>query len=173
MGWSAAFSAMRTKRDKKKSTVLKKVHALKNNTSCDDTEYVHYLSPTESGRLHDKKVADEYPLHLPVGSVLRQDLGFVGHYPPGVVVEMPHKKPPKRELTFLQKLYNPMLGRLRVVIEHTHSGIKRLRIVKDKLRVKGDWFRDTVMVVAYGLHNFCVRSPHRAYLVHERANLTK
>jgi len=53
--------------------------------------------------VHDKKIADEYPLHLPAGSVLRQDLGFLGHYPPGVVVEMPHKKPPKQELTFSQK----------------------------------------------------------------------
>ena len=47
---------------------------------CDDTQYLHYLSPTEeSGRMHDKKVADEYPLHLPAGSVLRQDLGLPGH----------------------------------------------------------------------------------------------
>lgn len=142
----------------------KKVHALKNNTLSDDTQYVLYLSPTESGRLHDKKLADEYPLHLPVGSVLRQDLGFLGHRPPGVVVEMPHKKPPKGELTFSQKLYNQMLSRLRVVIEHVHSGIKRLRMVQDKVRVRGDWFRDTVMVVACGLHNLRVVSPHRAYL---------
>ena len=72
---------------------------------CDDTQYLHYLSPTESGRVHDKKVADEYPLHLPTGSVLRQDLGLLGHRPPGVRVEMPHKKPPKGELTFAQLLY--------------------------------------------------------------------
>ncbi len=142
----------------------KKVHAVKNNTLSDDTQYVLYLSPTESGRLHDKKLADEYPLHLLVGSVLRQDLGFVGHHPAGVVVEMPHKKPPKGELTFSQKLYNQMLSPLRVVIEHAHSGIKRLRIVQDKVRVRGDWFRDTVMVVACGLHNLRVVSPHRAYL---------
>ena len=71
---------------------------------CDDTQYLHYLSPTESGRVHDKKVADEYPL-LPAGSVLRQDLGLLGHRPPGVRVEMPHKKPPKDELTFAQLLY--------------------------------------------------------------------
>jgi hypothetical protein len=43
-------------------------------------------------------------------------------------------------------------------------------MVRDKLRVRGDWFRDTVMVVACGLHNLRVRSPHRAYLAHERAN---
>ena len=69
---------------------------------CDDTQYLYYFSPTESGRMHDKKIADDYPLCLPAGSVLRQDLGFLGHSPPGVVVEMPQKKPPKQELTFSQ-----------------------------------------------------------------------
>ena len=138
---------------------------------CDDTQYLHYLSPTELGRMHDKKVADEYPLHLPAGSVLRQDVGFLGHRPPGVLVEMPYKKPPKGELTFSQQLYNQLLSPLRVVIEHVHRGINRLRMVRDKLRVRGDWFRDTVMVVACGLHNLRVRSPHRAYLARERVNL--
>ena len=114
-------------------------------------------------------MADDYPLHLPPGSVLRQDLGFLGHRPPGVLVEMPHKKPPKGELTFSQLLYNQMLSPLRVVIEHVHSGIKRLCMVRDKVRVRGDWFRDTVMVVACGLHNLRVCSPHRAYLAHARA----
>jgi len=38
-------------------------------------------------------MADEYPLLLPVGSVLRQNLGLLGHAPAGVLVEMPHKKP--------------------------------------------------------------------------------
>ena len=52
-----------------------------------------------------------------------------------------------------------------------NCGIKRLRMVRDKVRVRGDWFRDTVMVVACGLHNLRVRSPYRAYLAHERANL--
>ena len=88
--------------------------------------------------MHDKKVADDYPLCLPAGSVLRQDLGFLGHRPAGVLVEMPHKKPSQGELTFLQLLYNQMLSALRVVIEHVHSGIKRLRMVGDKLRLRGD-----------------------------------
>lgn len=126
--------------------------------------------PTESGRQHDKKIADEYPLHLPAGSVLRQDLGLLGHRPAGVVVEMPHKKPPKRELTFSQKLYNQLLSPLRVVIEHVHSGIKRLRMVKDPLRIRSEWFRDTVMLMACGLHNLRVGSPHQAYLAHKHAN---
>ena len=49
-----------------------------------------------------------------------------------------------------------------MVIEHVRSGIKRLRMVQDKGRVRGDWFHDTVMVVACGLHNLRVRSPHQA-----------
>lgn len=132
-------------------------------TLCDLTQYLHYLSPTEGGRQHDKKLADEYALHLPAGSVLRQDLGLLGHAPAGVVVEMPHKKPPKRELTFSQRLYNQLLNPLRVVIEHAHSGVKRLRMAADTLRLRGEWRRDTVMVVACGLHNLRVRSPQRAY----------
>ena len=55
-------------------------------TLCDDTQYVHSLSATEAGRLHDKKLADEYALHLPAGSVLRQDLRLLGHAPAGVLV---------------------------------------------------------------------------------------
>ena len=141
-------------------------------TLCDTTQYVHYLSPTEGGRQHDKRLADDYALHLPAGCVLRQDLGLLGHAPAGVVVEMPHKKPPKRELTFSQQLYNQLLGPLRVVIEHAHSGIKRLRMVADTVRLRGEWRRDTVMVVACGLHNLRVRSPLRAYLAPEPAKFS-
>lgn len=141
-------------------------------TLCDATQYVHYLSPTEGGRQHDKRLADEYALHLPAGSVLRQDLGLLGHAPVGVVVEMPHKKPPKRELTFSQQLYNQLLSPLRVVIEHAHSGIKRLRMVGDTLRLRGEPVRDLVMVVACGLHNLRVRSPHRAYLAQASVKLS-
>ncbi len=132
-------------------------------TLCDSTQYIYFLSPTEGGRQHDKRLADEYALQVPAGSVLRQDLGLLGHAPAGVVVEMPHKKPPKRELSFSQKLYNHLLSPLRVVIEHAHRGIKRLRMVGDTVRLRGEVVRDTVMVVACGLHNLRVRSPHRAY----------
>ncbi len=124
---------------------------------------MHYLSPTEGGRVHDKKMADEYPLALPPGSVLRQDLGLLGHAPAGVVVERPHKKPPKGELSFAQRLYNQLLSPLRVVIEHAHSGIKRLHMAAGTLRLRGEWRRDPVMLAACALHNLRVRSPLRAY----------
>jgi len=99
--------------------------------------------------------------------VLRQDLGLPGHSPAGAVVE----EPPKRELTFAQRLYNHLISPLRVVIEHAHSGIKRPRMAADTLRLREEWRRDTVMVVACGLHNLRVSSAWRAYLAPAPAKL--
>jgi len=140
----------------------KKGHRLKNNLLCDQMRLVLYLSPTEPGSTHEKAIADLYPIELPDGSVLRQDLGFLGHRPQGVSIEQPFKKPKGGELTFTQKLYNQMLASTRVVVEHTNSGVKRLRIIKDTLRIHGSDFRDGVMLAACALHNF--RTFFRAWL---------
>ena len=59
-----------------------------------------------------------------------------------------------------------------MVIEHAHSGIKRLRMVADTLGLRGEWVRDTVMVVARGLHNLRVSSSHRANLTHPPVSLS-
>jgi len=47
-----------------------------------------------------------------------------------------------------------MLASTRVVIEHSNSGIKRLKMIKDTIKVHNTEFRDTIMVVACALHNF-------------------
>lgn len=113
--------------------------------------------------MHDKKIADEYPMLLPKGSILRQDTGFIGHNPVDIIVEIPFKKPRKKELSFSQLLYNQMLSPLRVVIEHVNSGIKRLRMLKDTIRLKETMKRDMVIAVACALHNFRTLSPSRNY----------
>ena len=168
MAWSAVFCETQITKPRKRSRVKKKGHRIKNNVLCDDCQRIHYLSPTELGATHDKKIADEYPLLLPKGAVVRQDLGFLGHAPAGVLVEMPHKKPRNKALSFSELLYNQMLSSLRVVIEHVNSGIKRLRMLKDPIRLHNEWFRDTVLVVGCGLHNLRVASSQRAYGSHER-----
>ena len=121
------------------------------------------MSPTENGSVHDKTIANEYPLILPNESVLKQDLGFVGHYPKGAIVEIPFKKPQKSELTFGQKIYNKIFSATRVVIEHANSGVKRLRMIKDTVRIHSTVFRDNLIAVACALHNFRVKSTLRLY----------
>lgn len=138
-------------------------HKVKNLLLCDDEQYVHYLSPTFTGSSHDKAIANEFPIVLPIGSVLRQDAGFIGHIPENVIIEQPFKKPRNGELTFSQKLFNKMLAATRVVVEHANSGIKRLKMLKDIIRIHSTEIRDIVMAIGCALHNFRVKSPYRKY----------
>jgi hypothetical protein len=140
-------------------------HRLKNLTICDVYQRIWYLSPTENGSVHDKTIADLYPLELPEKSTLKQDLGFVGHNPLGVTIEQPFKKPKNKELSFSEKIYNTIFSATRIVVEHANSGLKRIRMMKDVLRVRNTELRDSIRVIATGLHNLRVRAidPMRLY----------
>ena len=131
-------------------------HRLKNLTLCIASQHIYFLSSTESGSMHDKAIADLDPLDLPTQSVLKQDLGFLGHAPAGVTIEIPFKKSKNRELTFSQKLYNQLFSATRVIVEHANSGLKRVRMLKDVCRVHDAVVGDRIRVVACGLHNLRV-----------------
>ena len=67
---------------------------------------------------------------------------------------MPTKKPKGKELTQEQKQENKEISSLRILVEHAIGGVKRCRIVKERLRCTKFGFEDTVMLIACGLHNF-------------------
>jgi hypothetical protein len=128
-------------------------HAVKNTLLTDQQGWVHYLSQSVEGHCHDKKMLDEEALDLPQDSILFQDLGYLGHQPEGVVIAMPERKPRQKPFSHLQKATNQLISSFRVALEHAICGVKRLRIVKDTLRLKGYAVRDQVMLLACGLHN--------------------
>ncbi len=132
----------------------RKQHTVKNiliiNLHCK----VILLTPTCEGKKHDKKAADEASYTLPEGSTLGQDTGFQGFSLTGVTMLQPKKKPRGRELTLEEKETNRLISRIRVRIEHAIGGIKRYRLVKDKIRNWKQGFRDKVMETCCGLHNF-------------------
>ena len=137
---------------------------MKNVLLGDQACQVAFLSDTYEGSRHDKPIADQTPDPLPKGSELMQDLGFVGFTLEGVDITMPHKKPRGGELTAEQKAENQQIAHRRVRIEHIIYSIKRLRIVKDTIRLWKDSARDMVMEVCVGLHNFRLRlNPWPAY----------
>jgi hypothetical protein len=127
---------------------------VKNNVLCSKQKRILWLSQTVDGSIHDKKIADEQAIHFPAGITLWQDAGFLGHNPPNVTVKMPTKKPRGRELTQAQKRENRTISSFRILVEHAIGGVKRCRIVKDRLRSTKFGFEDTVMVIACGLNNF-------------------
>ena len=52
---------------------------------------VVYLSPTEIGNKHDKKIADENAIAYPAGATLGKDTGFQGYDPKGILTFQPKK----------------------------------------------------------------------------------
>ncbi len=119
-----------------------------------ETRLIVYLSKSVEGKKHDKRIADEEAIAYPDGVILQQDTGFQGFAPCGVIIKQPKKKPRGGELTAAEKQTNREVSRVRVVIEHLISGAKRLRIVKEELRLKVENISDEVMEIACGTHNF-------------------
>lgn len=127
-----------------------------------ETRQIIYLSKTVEGKKHDKKLADEEVIEYPEGMLLQQDTGFQGYAPKGVIILQPKKKPRGGELTEEEKEMNRSLSSIRVIIEHLISGAKRLRIVKEELRLKVENISDDLMEIACGTHNFrdLMRKPY-------------
>lgn len=134
-------------------------HTYKNLLLSDQQNRIRYLSPTVAGSMHDKALADEMELEFLPQQSLLLDLGFVGYHPEGGQPILPVKKPQHGELSDFDKLYNRLLAHIRVKVEHVMAGVKRIRIVKDKIRLQAENLRDQVMLIACGLHN--LRINHR------------
>ena len=132
----------------------KKQHTMKNNLMIAADSKVVLLTPTCEGRIHDKRIAETVGYSPPRGSILYQDSGFQGFTCPDVKIIQPKKKPKGRRLTVEEKAKNREISSIRIRVEHAIAGIKRCRIVKEKLRNYKKGFADLVMETCCGLHNF-------------------
>lgn len=133
----------------------KKLHTMKNLAISDEKGYVLYVSDSYQGSTHDKTIWDEIQFDFGELNVL-VDLGFLGAEKDQPNVIIPYKKPRKSEITPLQKKINKAIGSVRVRIEHAFSGVKRLKITRNKIRLKSYNIRDQVFKIAVALHNLRV-----------------
>ena len=87
---------------------------------------------------------------------VRLDLGFFGFEKDYACQQLylPHKKPKKQELTLEQKAENKLLAGERVVVEHSIAGLKRYRILSDRLRMQDLNLYNQVLGICAGLWNF-------------------
>ena len=75
----------------------KKAHTDKNRVLVNGhSQKVVDLSPTQPGKKHDKKLADEAAIVYPPGATLGKETGFQGYAPPGVLAWQPKKSPKVR-----------------------------------------------------------------------------
>ena len=96
---------------------------------------VVFLTPSLR-RSNTRQIADRAGYSPPRGSILYQDSGFQGFTCPDVQIIQPKKKPKGRHLTDEEKAKNREISSIRIRVEHAIGGIKRYRIVKEKLRKK-------------------------------------
>jgi hypothetical protein len=127
---------------------------LKNLLVIDEICHICFRSATYEGKAYDKSLAELAGYTMPRGSHLYQDLGFQGFKLDRVEIVQPKKKLRGGELTSPEKAHNRFISSIRIRIEHAIGGVKRYRMVKDKIRLLKDGIRDTIMETCCGLHNF-------------------
>lgn len=135
----------------------KHLHTLKNTIISQSDNRVVYLGDSYEGSYHDKTMLEEAGIPWFEEQNILMDLGYQGYQAGEAQVWLPVKKPKNGQLTEQDKAYNQWLASLRVQVEHDIGGIKRINIVSQKIRIRGDQKRDMVMEIACGLHNLRVK----------------
>jgi hypothetical protein len=87
---------------------------------------------------------------------IKVDLGYVGivkNYPCKSIA-IPHKKTKNNPLTDIQKNENKHMASVRIKVEHSIAGMKRYRILSDRLRTHLIDLYDDILALCAGLWNF-------------------
>lgn len=145
-----------TKKQRKLYSGKKKNHTRKNIVACDHGRKILFLSPTKSGRRHDKKLLDksEFIDNISPDTCIWGDTGFKGIQDKHANTLIPHKRSKSNKLTESQKSENIIISSFRVVVEHAIGGIKRYGAARDIYRNKIDNLDDKFHLLSAGLWNF-------------------
>ena len=76
------------------------------------------------------------------------DLGYYGLEQDGFKLLMPIKKKKNFPLFKVEKKYNKMIEKIRVVIEHINSQLKRFRILSERYRNRRKRFGLSINLIA-------------------------
>lgn len=113
---------------------------MKNDLLCTANKRILWLSKTYDGCVHNRKIVDEQPLSLPLGTTLWQDTGFLDHKPKNAIIKMPTKKPKDRVLTENQKAENKKISSFRIPVEHAIGGGQKMLYCQRVIHMSQVWF---------------------------------
>ena len=122
-------------------------------------KFIKYLSPVYIGTSHDFSILKtEFPPSKGWFEKfdIKVDLGYLGFAKEYACksLSIPHKKAKKTPLTEQQKGENKRMSAERVCVENSFAGLKRFRLLSDRLRLHRFDFYDIVFGVCAGLWNF-------------------
>ncbi len=137
----------------------KKAHTSKGIVISLKNRWIGFLSHFYPGKHHDysllKKIFTPDKQWLEKFTV-RLDLGFLGFDKVYRYKKyfLPLKKPKGQDLTEAQRAINKAQAGERIVVEHAIGGLKRYRMLSDRLRMHDLERYDDVLGVCAGLWNF-------------------
>ena len=134
----------KSKAQRKLYSGKKKAHTRKNSLMSDENRRILLMTPTRSGRRHDKRLADKnlLPTVIPKPVTLWADTGFQGWQDQHPNVILPTRATKNHPLTQAQKNENRLVSAFRVVVEHAIGGYKRFRGASDIYRNRRTNFDD-------------------------------
>lgn len=144
------------KRKKRLYSGKKKATTRKTIVVSDEKKRIMILTPTKSGRRHDKRLFDKQIGKdiIPQEVTIWVDTGFQGlqHHHPNI--QIPKKATKKQPLTEQEKEGNRLISGIRVLSEHAIAGIKRFNSTTDIYRNRLPNLDDTFNLLAAGLWNY-------------------
>ncbi len=144
------------KRRKRLYSGKKKATTRKTVVISDEKKRILILTPTKSGRRHDKRLFDKAMggTVIPPNVTAWVDTGFQGLQTDHRNTQMPKKTKRGYPLTEEEKTENRLISGIRVLSEHAIAGIKRFRSATDIYRNRLPNLDDTFMLVSAGLWNY-------------------
>jgi hypothetical protein len=130
---------------------------------CNPDKRIRYIGGIHEGKKHDFSLLKEEfsdkecfeNFHLKV------DSGYQGIANQFVCkqIDIPLKKPPKKELSLEQKEHNRQLAKERITVEHCFAGMKNFHILRNRLRLKSIQLYENIVCICASLWNFCLDNP--------------
>ena len=120
---------------------------------------INYISPSRIGQLHDYRFLQEAFPPAPgwfEDFKVKVDLGYLGIAKDSIcqLSQIPHKKKKNLELTEPQTAENKLMASERIRVEQSLAGLKRYRILSDRLRLHSLELSDPILGICAGLWNF-------------------
>ena len=109
----------------------KKKHTLKTQVIYHPKSKQTIRIDVSNGSQHNIKLAKKTVKKFKHGEYVLTDLAYSGLEQEGFKLLMPIKKKKNPPLFYAEKKYNKMLGKIRVVIEHFNSQLKKFRILSE------------------------------------------
>lgn len=130
---------------------------------CNKNKYILFLSKCYVGKIHDYAILkNEFTpdKNWFKNYKLRVDLGYLGiekDYKCGCVT-IPKKNSKKYKLSEEDKISNKQKAKDRITVEHSICGLKRYKILENRLRIHDFYLYDIILETSAALWNFYIKN---------------